>query len=39
MVWIAFFMAASAFLFVIQEMEKGKKLEKRIQELENKSQL
>jgi hypothetical protein len=34
MEWIAFFMSATAFSLVLQQMEKIKKLEKRIEELE-----
>ena len=36
MEWISFAMAAIAFLFVLFEMSKNEKLEKRVQELEKK---
>ena len=36
MEWISFSMAALAFIFVLHEMSKNEKLEKRIQELEKK---
>ena len=38
MEWITFAMAAIAFIFVLQEMDKNAKLEKRIEELEKKIQ-
>ncbi|EJQ36087.1 hypothetical protein IEE_05468 [Bacillus cereus BAG5X1-1] len=38
MEWLALCMGSLSFLLVYQEMEKNKKLEKRIQELENKIQ-
>ncbi|TCW52898.1 hypothetical protein EC917_11217 [Bacillus thuringiensis] len=38
MEWLALTMGIISFLLVYQEMEKNKKLEKRIQELEDKVQ-
>ncbi|MET3728329.1 hypothetical protein ABID52_001910 [Fictibacillus halophilus] len=34
MEWLTFIMAATAFIFVFQEIEKRKKIEKRLQQLE-----
>ena len=39
MEWLTFFMAVTAFILVFQEMEKRKKLEKRLQDLEDKKEI